>query len=272
MSKRLVAVITILAGCLFAFCGGSLAQDNDLALRSTLAAERSAAAAEWQADLTAFQAALSVVGSIALLYTLYLTLKSLRSTEEASRQQRQLFVADQRPWVSVRAELVHLGYGRDDLVIKVRFTMRNSGKTPALHTWLASEFSPHHHGQAIWDKQREFTGRIHAAYKERLAERSPVLGFSILPGDERTHEQVYTRPREDIPGRWTASGRWRRQPHIIGCATYTSGPLSTTHQTLFILEFFQDGEEGAAVVDLNPEFSPFRNVVVRPYFVGDHAT
>ncbi|MGK7867358.1 hypothetical protein [Falsiroseomonas sp. E2-1-a20] len=239
--------------------------------RATLAAERSARAAEWQAELTAFQAALSLVGSIALLYTLYLTLKSLRSAREANEQQRHLFIADQRPWVSVRAELIHLEYWGEQLGLKIRFTVKNSGKTPSLHVWIASEFRPHTVGQAIWDLQRDLAARIRTTYQERSTQGDPILGFSVLPGDERRHEQVYSVHKEEVAEGPNVTPRWRRQPHIIGCVTYSSEAAPFAYQTLFILELRQGGESGSSSVDLDPEKSLFRDVVVMPYFVGDHA-
>lgn len=275
---RFATVPAVAAVCLLATSANSLAQEVDLTLRGTLAAERNARAAEWQAELTAFQAELlvvqallSVVGSIVLLYTLYMTLQSLRLAQKNNEQQRQLFISDQRPWVSLRAELLYIQYSRDDLGMKVRFTVRNSGKTTALHVWIASEFRPYHLDTAIWDLQRDFAARMRTTYEARLVEGSPVLGFSILPGSDRQHDEVYSVPKKEISAPPNTSPRWRLQPHIIGCVTYTSESGLPVYQTRFIIEFRQGGDKGSSIIDLDPENSPFTDIAIAPYFVGDHA-
>ncbi len=98
----------------------------------------------------------------------------LKNSVEQQKQMvdfaRKDYVAANRPWLYVDAQLSqqHAQYGPEG--VRIQFTMSNIGSSPATKVWLAIQPIEHCLGEAAWDVQAKFCDRIRAAYLGRLAE------------------------------------------------------------------------------------------------------
>jgi len=175
-----------------------------------------------------------------------------------------------RPWVSCKVKVGSALTYRDngDACITIKFTLKNTGKSPAMGVELKSWFTLHPHAML---KQQN----VSDWYKDRPI-TDPCYGLVLFPGDKHVininlpiSRAEIEKSAEDIKPRTTFF------PKLIGIVSYTF-PL-TTHipQTGFIYALEKNVAMGpnGLVFGLEEEITPAENIVLRSLgSFGEYAT
>lgn len=180
------------------------AQDLEAQQQSAAAAQRSAdadesaaAAANWQIIPTWVQLFIAVIGTGALLYTLYLTRLSIGASEvsanaavEANRITRELFVEAERPRLVLDSFKYEAKIERGEYRLTLILTAKNTGRSPAV-------------GVMFWSRMRPMlpNGDVAGIFGNFLNEPRPTFVFENSVGQGESFQSgrtLLTVTKKDI--------------------------------------------------------------------------
>ena len=139
------------------------AQDLNAQIRAANAAEEQVPIAKWAVALSALATGL-------LVWTLW-------ETRKANRIARDAYIADQRPWLTVRARVasdltrIHSGFQ-----IQLWLLIKNTGKSPATHVFADAKGLARDELSDVRADQRK--------YAKTMAPRSDAAGWTLFPGQD----------------------------------------------------------------------------------------
>lgn len=177
---------------------------------------------------------------------------------------RNEYVAGNRPWLYVDAEIATQtrGHGHQPQFM-VRYTLSNSGNSPALGVWLAVKPIAHNLGKAAWEEQRDFCDDIRSTYAALLVEQSKQPRIAVFPGRDHVRTEGLSFGEGELEAGIAITGSWT-QSLLVGCVTYQSSVSDAIHQSRFIFQFTQGPNSVVRWTDPHP-------VGLSRYFVGDEA-
>jgi hypothetical protein len=184
--------------------------------------------------LTKLQILLSMLATAVLLYSLQLTRKATKLTEDMLVAAREATAADNRAWITVKLEVNSFEFQKNVGAFDVKVRVENIGKTPALHVHTHVDVVVDHDFVSISNDVRKL------AALNRLKDRSSSR--ILAPND------FYLRPwgptfevnLEEFENRYSREF----YPVIIGCVTYETQFGTELHQTAFAYVVTRDGIQG----------------------------
>lgn len=214
------------------------AEDLAAQQKAADAAQIAAAAAKRQVEAAYVGIVLSGLGTGLLVWTLYLT-------REANSISRDVYFADQRPWVAVDINVSGpIRIDRNGLSIRLDIELRNTGRTPALTTYVFLQVLAHACGRNVQVAQADI---------ERLAMNSidGKMGINLFPGQMRVWQKhTFTVDTLEL----TAIDRWHQQissqanyellPLVLGCVWYFSSGRKAPHRTPIICHISRKPDGG----------------------------
>lgn len=228
------------------------------------AAEGQEFLARWQTWITASGAVLAFVGTIALIYTLNFTRRAAdaasdaaRAAFEANQINREVMLAEQRPWLSVSYEIGGaLEWTAEGCVIPLVFWLENSGKTPALQARLAAEVIAVAAGDlhplqiVVADKVK---GGIHNGQR-----------ITVFPGQKTRVNVLGIVTPKDLENAKSQMGRDWVFPGIVGCVVYSTNS-GNTHETGFMFALARVPRDGSSVISPSEGNVPATELVLIPW-------
>jgi hypothetical protein len=163
--------------------------------------------------LACLQTALAGVGTIALVYALWLTRRSVRlaqqsadgslaaatAAQEANKQTRELFLTDQRPWLVIE----HDGPSEVDLLqnrlgFTIPFRLRNVGKSPAIDvTAWVFKLDIRQGTQTVEEELKEFARLAKGIAHTLHIETHVFPGVDVTMEREHSHNMTLSMGRPD---------------------------------------------------------------------------
>jgi hypothetical protein len=223
---------------------------------------------------------LTYFGVVLLRRTLHeasLTTKAANAAADSANASNQImrdaFIADQRPWITIDAELAKPSeYIGSEFRIPIKFTIKNVGKVPAVNTWNANEiYVDTGQGVAIWDVQKTFCRRIRTDFEKAGGGTVGDPTFAktaVFPNVPLEEEFNFSLTINLKPITEYDSGHTYLAAYIIGCVVYRNPiVIESVHQTWFIFEVATPNG-GRPLFRLN---TPMDEIVIKRYFVGGYA-
>ena len=113
--------------------------------RAANAAKGQEAFSRYQTWIAAGATGIAFVGTIFLIWTFKETKRTADAAADANRQNREAFVADQRPWIAIRAIVRgNLITFEDAIMGNAEIVLSNIGKTPAKNVRVTCKTIPFH--------------------------------------------------------------------------------------------------------------------------------
>ena len=110
-----------------------------------------------QLRFTEFQTWIAAVGTVLIFVALIYSARGTRAAIEANDINRQAYMADQRPWLTVRARVVSdLTHVHSGFQIKILLLIKNVGKSPATHIFGDAKGLARDESSDVHAEQREF--------------------------------------------------------------------------------------------------------------------
>jgi hypothetical protein len=205
--------------------------DNKWKADEYKAARKQLAAAKVLNVITAIAAAVGAIG----LFFIYLSFEDARTATELS----------QRPWVSIDPiQLTDLIFDRNGAHVSVAFTLKNSGHSPAAHTFLEAELFPLQGENFVFsalDRQQHICGPLRARADN---DRAEFATFTLFPdvaipksiGLSVGMDQINQAERHD------GGKPFLMELLILGCVDYRFEFEKGHHQTGFMYSLARSGD------------------------------
>lgn len=201
-----------------------------------------------------------VAASAAALYASQAASETKRSADAAERAveaaaranqiNREAYMADQRPWLSV-SYAPHSGLEWTDshCFFDIAFSLKNSGRTPALKAFVEIRLMPDSNLAMFPKRQRDLSDEV-------LAGRSYRPAITVFPESEERYVLGIQSASSKIPVRRNgpqgeAESLDAVQLRIVGCVQYSSSEEGPLHQTGFMFTVFRK-ENGRFDLSLLP--------------------
>ncbi|WP_191057851.1 hypothetical protein [Geminicoccus harenae] len=202
---------------------------------------------------------------LASIIAAILVLRSLSHSREAVELSRNAFVADNRPWLSVKIELIGpLRWEADGLTLPVRFFIRNLGRTPALRAGIAPLF-------CCMTGTTEPVKR-HAEFCDGFRSGMGDIGTTIFPEDEYIVDWTVLMTNEDSEQsrsyfkKFYNVDRISISPCLMGCVFYTSFQKNEFYQTGFMYDIQSRPRNGTAEISRDHGDVPMDYLMLRRHF------
>lgn len=215
--------------------------ENDLAAQQDMARS-----ARIMLTLTGWQIALGVIGTLAVILALRHSAKATNAAVESNKLNRAMFLADQRPWVAVTAELnAPIRWIAKGIVSEIRFVLENTGRTPALNADIRVRTVPYCGERDLLKDQANLCSGFRASRgghgtavfpQERLQQDIPI---AVENGILNYLRQTEKRESLDDLGLYLA---------VVGCVEYSSVASNRRHQTGFIFRIVDTSLNGRPVL------------------------
>lgn len=246
-----------------------------------LAAQQSMAKSTRYMNYATWSGVVLTIIAVALLGgTLYYTkqaAKYTRSTvKEAGRAasaairanelNRRLFIAENRPWISVKMELAGpLVFDSKEASIKVRLSIKNVGKSPAEGVRRFWKFLPDE------DAARRELERLSTEQRDLPPMSSDSPGDIMFPDAEASFRPTLRISKHDLD--IARHGESTITPAFIGCVTYYTGEAGEPLQAVFFGALVQvnprnRSRAGIEIPDGNGGISP-SDLRIRRFFIRD---
>jgi hypothetical protein len=145
------------------------------------------------------------------------------AADQSNQTSREAYIADQRPWLAAAIEIAGpLQWNRSTFSLKLRVKLENTGKTPALTSYIYVRVFAHPCGRNLHDEQMALAEWVGKTVNGKI-------GLDIFPGQTRVWRKSTYGPEPDEMDR---AQRWQRQqfgdddgeflPVLIGSALYYS--------------------------------------------------
>jgi hypothetical protein len=189
---------------------------------------------------------------------------------------RDIFVTENRPWISVEllpSEDIHIDQD-GNLYTAVTLAFKNHGQTPAVGVKFNLEIIDHDR-EAIHQKQEEMSCRLLSSNKD-----AATSGFSIFPDSTvEEYRQMVLRPKRHIPTgdlKLDAFLDSFVEAYLIGCVDYAF-PLSGRGETRFCYILAKDGPSRMIIggvggtIQKADRIIPREKVILKTTIVGNSA-
>jgi hypothetical protein len=174
------------------------------------------------AAVSAVQAAIGGVTLYFLLLTFRETRKTTKAVIKNNRQTRELFIAEQRPWIQiVSVELADLRVEGGFVKFRPKVILESSGKSPAENVRQHWEILPDA------STARAELQRIAAEEFSRKAKENDTPGELLFP-----ERKLQTEPKLSI-SKPDLGDRIEIAPVLIGCITYQTSLAGERFQTVY---------------------------------------
>ena len=143
------------------------------------------------------------------------TRRALELTADEHRLNRERFITDQRPWLTVFGKpSSDLVYSNGGLQVSVEFTIKNIGRTPAQSVWLNVALKI----PELSEKQLDLS----AIYEEVAHRKWPkTVGTTVFPGEEITTEHSFVWLPDELARVMRKKDDFI-MPYVVGAVVYRS--------------------------------------------------
>jgi hypothetical protein len=164
---------------------------------------------------------------------------AVKASTEGNRLNREAFIADQRPWLSVEATAAGPIVWKGNAVeMKFLFVIENVGRTPALNVRIDVELRVELGSGRLDEEQRRLADEARA--------RPAYMGHTVFPGRRLEISYILEAGAAELANASAAMGGSDLiLPHILGCASYYSAFAEGSHQTGFIYEILRRWPDGS---------------------------
>ena len=170
---------------------------------------------------------------------------------------KQQLIASSRPWVKVDLTVGgDLKFGPDGTYVKIRFTTKGYGSTPAVgvHVHPKVFLGSPNHGDVIAEQTKICT--------QGVTPRPPgplISGSILFPGEEKITDIAIQVTQAEIEGVWKDMREAHKDsttytffhPIIVGCVTYRFTFDDTLHRTPFSAEIQMKNLESGRPVSID---------------------
>jgi hypothetical protein len=189
----------------------------------------------------AVTAVFTVILAVATIRLWNSTAELARTGERQIAETRDIFVANQRPWIKATVKITSDG---SQALLWLSIKLENTGNTPALRVSHDVWTHPNSKGGTAWDTYDRLSKFL------RHAEPDSQRHLALFPGDSHTYDD------------YRALASWNRQEVDAGaqlgsdpdelyfcvCVNYRSGVGDAEYQTGFIFQLLKESDDGQALL------------------------
>lgn len=190
--------------------------------------------AQGQLQFARWQTWIAGLGTALVAIALYYTAKATRAALEANKINRESYLADQRPWVSVDAAIGgDLIWNENGANFSFDFALKNVGKTPAISASVDVSVLIKI-GKMRFEEDQ-------SAFADTCKKHGRVMGFTIFPDQAIDIGQGLSKSNQEVEdaAREIGPNNDKIFPILIGQATYYASGETEPHQTGFIYQIMR---------------------------------
>ena len=195
----------------------------------------------WTAIFTGVLAVFTIVlASVSIIQIDFLT-RADNNAVESNKITRDVFLAENRPWLSIKVEPISgLEYDDDgDATIEVKFTISNTGRMPAVNVELLPPFGNVEFGGVV---VKEFQSYREAMKAGRLTRRE-IFGEPVFPDGPIIFNKPVTIYKKGID-KVIASGVNYMSIMFFVCVQYSFMNDTNIHETGYIINAGMVDDDG----------------------------
>ena len=187
---------------------------------------------------------------VATIFLAVFTLGLWWVTRGTLKHLRTEFFAEHRPWIAIQkiGAVEDITWTEQDAHVPIHFTLKNTGRTPAIEAWPAGVIFP------FFFTGTEEVAADHKRFWEEVDNRTvkfDVIGPTIAPGQKIEQRNTLRISTDDAKAyrAWYAARNGNCKLMMVGAVTYRSRLDTKEHRTGMVWEMWNRDMEHTAPID-----------------------